>query len=283
MNNFKETPLGIFIRRFSRNKVAIIAFLYVLFLLFISVFGREVAPYDSRAFDYSNILATPSPEHIFGTDEFGRDIFSRLLVGTRLTLSVSLTAVTFAMVIGSVLGLISGYVGGLFDNLLMRICDVMFVFPDIILAIAIVAMLGPGLQNVIIAVAVFGIPTFARIMRGAMLALKESLYVEAARSIGVSSFRIIFVHIFPSALSTMVVNYTMRIGTAILAASSLSFLGLGAPPTEEEWGAMLSVGRNYLGVSPHALLFPGLVILLAVLAFNVLGDGLRDALDPKYN
>jgi glutathione transport system permease protein len=283
MYNFKETPFGVFIRRFARNKVAIIAFLYVLFLLFISFFGHEVAPHDPRAFDYGNILAGPSEEHLFGTDEFGRDIFSRLIVGTRLTLSVSLTAVTFAMVIGSVLGLISGYVGGIFDNLVMRICDVMFVFPDIILAIAIVAMLGPGLQNVVIAVAVFGIPTFARIMRGAMLALKENLYVEAARSIGVSNTRIVFVHIFPEALSTMVVNYTMRIGTAILAASSLSFLGLGAPPTEEEWGAMLSVGRNYLGVSPHAILFPGLVILLAVLAFNVLGDGLRDALDPKYN
>jgi len=283
MNNFKETPLGIFIKRFLRNKVAIIALIYILFLLFISIFGREVAPHDPRAFDYDNILASPSAEYLFGTDEFGRDIFSRLIVGSRLTLSVSLTAVTFAMVIGSILGLISGYVGGIFDNILMRICDIMFVFPDIILAIAIVAVLGPGLQNVVISVAIFGIPTFARIMRGAMLSLKESLYVEAARSIGVSNFRIIFIHIFPGALSTMVVNYTMRIGTAILAASSLSFLGLGAPPTEEEWGAMLSVGRNYLGVAPHAVLFPGLVILLAVLAFNVLGDGLRDALDPKYN
>jgi glutathione transport system permease protein len=283
MSNFRETPFGVFIRRFMRNKVAIIAFLYVMFLLFISLFGHDVAPHDPRAFDYGNILAGPSGEHFFGTDEFGRDIFSRLIVGTRLTLSVSLTAVTFAMVIGSILGLISGYIGGFFDNLVMRICDVMFIFPDIILAIAIVAMLGPGLQNVVIAVAIFGIPTFARIMRGAMLALKENLYVEAARSIGVSNARIVFVHIFPEALSTMVVNYTMRIGTAILAASSLSFLGLGAPPTEEEWGAMLSVGRNYLGVSPHAILFPGLVILMAVLAFNVLGDGLRDALDPKYN
>ncbi|MCL2247924.1 MAG: ABC transporter permease subunit [Oscillospiraceae bacterium] len=283
MSTFKESPTGIFLKRFVRNKVAVLAFLYIIFLIFVVIFGREVSPHDPRAFDYGNILAGPSGDNWFGTDEFGRDIFSRLFVGTRLTLSVSMTAVTFAMVIGSALGLISGYIGGAFDNLFMRICDIMFVFPDIILAIAIVAILGPGLQNVIIAVAIFGIPTFARIMRGAMLALKESLYVEAARSIGVSSFRIIFIHIFPGALSTMVVNYTMRIGTAILAASSLSFLGLGAPPGEEEWGAMLSVGRNYLGVAPHAVLFPGLVILLAVLAFNVLGDGLRDALDPKYN
>lgn len=283
MQNFKETPFGIFAKKFLRNKAAVVALLYVLFLLFVSIFGSAVAPHDPRAFDYGNILQGPSSTYFFGTDEFGRDIFSRLLVGTRLTLSVSLTAVTFAMIIGSVLGLISGYIGGIFDNLFMRFCDIMFVFPDIILAIGIVAILGPGLQNVVIAVAIFGIPTFARIMRGAMLGLKGSLYVEAARSIGVSNMRIIFVHIFPGTVSTMVVNYTMRIGTAILAASSLSFLGLGAPPTEEEWGAMLSVGRNYLGVAPHAVLFPGLVILLAVLAFNVLGDGLRDGLDPKYN
>jgi len=283
MKKYKETPFGIFVKKFLRNKAALFALIYVLFLLFVAIFGRQVAPYDPREFDYSNILSGPSGTHFFGTDEFGRDIFSRLLVGTRLTLSVSLSAVTFAMIIGSALGLISGYVGGVFDNLFMRFCDIMFVFPDIILAIGIVAVLGPGLQNVVIAVAIFGIPTFARIMRGAMLALKESLYVEAARSIGVSNARIIFVHIFPGTMSTMVVNYTMRIGTAILAASSLSFLGLGAPPTEEEWGAMLSVGRNYLGVAPHAVLFPGLVILLAVLAFNVLGDGLRDGLDPKYS
>ncbi|MCL2851836.1 MAG: ABC transporter permease subunit [Defluviitaleaceae bacterium] len=282
MENFKNTPFGEFLKKFLRRKTAVVALAFILAMFFVAIFGMQIAPYDPREFDYGNILQSPNADNIFGTDEFGRDIFSRVLVGTRLTLSVSLTAVTFAMVFGTILGLVSGYLGGIFDNIFMRICDVMFAFPDIILAIAIVAVLGPGLQNVIIAVAVFGVPTFARIMRGAMLSLKQSLYVEAARSIGVSSFRIIFVHIFPGAFSTMIVNYTMRIGTAVLAAASLSFLGLGASPTEEEWGAMLSIGRNYLGVAPHAVLFPGLAILLTVLAFNLLGDGLRDALDPKY-
>ena len=279
---FYNTPFGIFLKKFLRHKTALGAFIFIIMLAFIAVFGRSIAPQDPRAFDFENILVSPNANNPFGTDEFGRDIFSRVLVGTRLTLSVSLTAVTSAMVIGSILGLISGYVGGLFDNLFMRLCDIMFAFPDIILAIAIVAILGPGLFNVIIAVAVFGIPSFARIMRSAMLALKQSLYVEAARSLGASPMRIIFVHIFPGTVSTMVINYTMRIGTAVLAAASLSFLGLGAPPTEEEWGAMLSVGRNYLGVAPHAVFFPGLAILITVLAFNLLGDGLRDALDPKY-
>ena len=282
MERFKNTPFGEFLKKFLRRKTAVAALVFILAMFVVAVFGTHIAPHNPRDFDYSNILQPPNSDNIFGTDEFGRDIFSRVLVGTRLTLSVSLSAVTFAMVLGTVLGLVSGYLGGVFDNVFMRICDVMFAFPDIILAIAIVAVLGPGLQNVIIAVAVFGIPTFARIMRGAMLSLKQSLYVEAARSIGVSSFRIIFVHIFPGAFSTMIVNYTMRIGTAVLAAASLSFLGLGASPTEEEWGAMLSIGRNYLGVAPHAVLFPGLAILFTVLAFNLLGDGLRDALDPKY-
>jgi glutathione transport system permease protein len=278
----RNSPIGEFLRKFWRRKTAIAALFFILMMFFIAVFGSSLAPYNPKTYDYSNTLKPPSSAHLFGTDEFGRDIFSRILAGARLSLSVSLSAVTFSAVFGTVLGLISGYIGGLFDNIVMRVCDTMFAFPDIILAIAIVAILGPGLQNVIIAVAVFGIPSFARLMRGAMLALKQSLYVEAARSIGVKSSRIIFVHIFPGAFSTMLVNYSMRIGTAILAAASLSFLGLGAKPTDDEWGAMLSVGRNYLGTAPHAVLFPGLVIMLTVLAFNLLGDGLRDALDPKY-
>ncbi|MDR1704892.1 MAG: ABC transporter permease subunit [Clostridiales bacterium] len=278
----RNSPFREFLRKFWRRKTAIIALIFILMMFFIAVFGASLAPYDPKTYEYSNTLQPPSSAHLFGTDEFGRDIYSRILAGARLSLSVSLSAVTFSAVFGTVLGLISGYIGGLFDNIVMRVCDTMFAFPDIILAIAIVAILGPGLQNVIIAVAVFGIPSFARIMRGAMLALKQSLYVEAARSIGVKSSRIIFVHIFPGAFSTMLVNYSMRIGTAILAAASLSFLGLGAKPTDDEWGAMLSVGRNYLGTAPHAVLFPGLVIMLTVLAFNLLGDGLRDALDPKY-
>jgi glutathione transport system permease protein len=277
----QSSPFRQFCRKFIKRKTALIALIYLVFLIIVMLFGRQIAPNDPRAFNYANILSPPTTEYWFGTDEFGRDIFSRVLVGTRLTMSVSLSAVTFAAVIGTILGLLSGYLGGVFDSIVMRICDAMFAIPDIILAIGIMAILGPGLQNVVIALAIFGIPSFARIMRGAMLALKQSLYVEAARSIGVKKKRIIFIHIFPGALSTLIVNYSMRIGAAILSAAALSFLGLGARPTEEEWGAMLSVGRNYLGVAPHAVLYPGLVILVTVLAFNLFGDGLRDALDPK--
>jgi len=277
-----NSPFRDFLRKFVRRKTALIALVFIVVMIFVAFFGADIAPYDPKEFDYSRTLQPPSVNHFFGTDEFGRDIFSRILAGAQLSLSVSVSAVTFSAVLGSALGLTSGYLGGIVDDLVMRICDAMFSFPDIILAIAIVAILGPGLQNVIIAVAIFGIPTFARIMRGAMLALKQSLYVEAARSIGVKSSRIIFVHIFPSAFSTMVVNYSMRIGTAILAAAALSYMGLGARPNEEEWGAMLTAGRDYLGVAPHAVIFPGLAILFTVLAFNQLGDGLRDALDPKF-
>lgn len=276
-----NSPFKIFIKKFVRRKTSVVAAIFIVLLLLMALFGEYLAPYGAKEFDYANLLSGPTSLHPFGTDDFGRDILSRIIVGSRLSLSVSLSAVTFAAVFGTALGLVSGYFGGLLDKIVMRICDIMFSFPDIILAIAIVAVIGPGLQNVIVAVAIFGVPSFARIMRGAMLSLKQSLYVEAAKSIGVKNSRIIFVHIFPGAFSTMIVNYTMRIGTAILSASSLSFLGMGAKPTDAEWGAMLSMGRTYLSTAPHVVFFPGFAIFLTVLAFNLLGDGLRDALDPK--
>lgn len=276
-----NSPFRIFLKKFLSRKIAVIAFFFIVFMFGVAIFGANFAPFGVNEPDYINLLAPPGGAHFFGTDELGRDIFSRILVGTRLSLSVSLSAVTFAAFFGTLLGLVSGYFGGFIDNLVMRICDIMFSFPDIILAIAIVAVIGPGLQNVVIAVAIFGIPTFARIMRGAMIDLKQSLYVEAAKSIGVKNNRIIFYHIFPGAFSALIVNYTMRIGQAILSAAGLSFLGMGAKPTDAEWGAMLSVARNYIKVAPHMVLFPGLAIFLTVLAFNLVGDGLRDALDPK--
>lgn len=276
-----NSPFQIFIKKFMTRKTSVAALVYIIFLLILVLSGDKIAPYGANEFDYQSLLKVPSAAHLFGTDEFGRDILSRVIAGSRLSLVVSLSAVTFAAFFGTVLGLISGYFGGIPDRIMMRLCDVMFSFPDIILAIAIVAVLGPGLENVLIAVAIFGVPSFARIMRGAMLALKQNLYVEAARSIGVRNSGIIFKHIFPGAFSALIVNYTMRIGTAILSAASLSFLGMGAKPTDAEWGAMLSTGRSYIGVAPHVVFFPGFAILLTVLAFNLLGDGLRDALDPK--
>ena len=222
----------------------------------------------------------PAPP-IFGTDHYGRDILSRLLAGTRLTLGVSLSSVVVGAALGTVLGLLAGYYGGIIESLVMRASDVLFSFPDILLAIAIVALLGPGIINVFIAVMVFTVPSFARIMRSATLAVKGSLYVEVAQSLGCKDSRLLFVHIFPGTIQSLIVNFTMRIGSAIMAASSLSFLGFGANVTDPEWGAMLSQSRSYLNVAPHMVYFPGLVIFVTVLAFNLFGDGLRDTLDPK--
>ncbi|MDD7401863.1 MAG: ABC transporter permease subunit [Eubacteriales bacterium] len=268
-------------KRLFRRKTAIFGLAIILVLVFISIFGQAVAPYDYEAYDYMNTLQGPSAEHWFGTDHYGRDIFSRIVVGSRLTLGVALSSVIVGAAIGAVLGLLAGYYGHFLDSLIMRSADVLFAFPDILLAIAIVAILGSGIVNVWIAVMIFTVPSFARMVRSATLSVKSSLYVEAAQSIGANDRRLLSRHIMPGTMQTFIVNFTMRIGSAIMAASSLSFLGFGADVTDPEWGAMLSQGRTYMDISPHMVLFPGLVIFLTVLAFNLLGDGLRDALDPK--
>ncbi|HAX50689.1 ABC transporter permease [Muricomes intestini] len=272
-----------FVKKFTKRKTAVISFIFIVLLLLAAILGPYIAPYDASQADYSNLLQGPSAAHIWGTDEFGRDVFSRLLAGTRLSLASALSATIVGTALGILFGLIAGFYGGWIDSLIMRCCDILFSFPDILLAIAIVAILGPGMINVIIAVAVFTVPSFARIIRSATISVKESLYVEVARSIGCKNWRILWVHIFPGTIQSMIVNFTMRVGTAILAASSLSFLGFGANVTEPDWGAMLSQGRNYLNTAPHIVLFPGILIFLTVLAFNLLGDGLRDTLDPKMS
>ena len=269
-----------FIKKFLKRKTAVAAFIVMCFLLLIAIIGPQLAPYAPNAYDYNNILAGPSAAHLFGTDQFGQDIFSRILAGAPLTLGVSLSSVIVGAAIGTVLGLLAGYYGGWIEMLVMRGADVLS-FPDILLAIAIVAILGPGILNVFIAVAVFTVPSFARMMRSATLAVKGSLYVEVAQSLGCKDGRILFVHIFPGTIQTLIVNFTMRIGSAIMAASSLSFLGFGANVTDPEWGAMLSQSRSYLSTAPHMVYFPALVIFITVLAFNLFGDGLRDTLDPK--
>ena len=253
----------------------------MVLLLIIALIGPYIAPYDPSEFDYENILTPPTAEHWFGTDQFGQDIFSRILAGAPLTLGVSLSSVVVGAALGTVLGLLAGYYGGWIEMLVMRGADVLFSFPDILLAIAIVALLGPGIINVFIAVAVFTVPSFARMMRSATLTVKNSLYVEVARSLGCKDGRILFLHIFPGTIQSLIVNFTMRIGSAIMAASSLSFLGFGADVTEPEWGAMLAQSRTYLNTAPHMVYFPALVIFITVLAFNIFGDGLRDTLDPK--
>ena len=279
--NSVRSPAAEFWRKFRRKKVGLVSGLFIVILLIIAVAGPSIAPYPMEKPDYSQILAGPSPAHWAGTDEFGRDILSRILVGTRISLWVGFSSVFLGAVLGTILGLVSGFYGKWLDSVIMRFCDILFAFPGILLAIGIIAILGPGLGNVIVAVSIYGIPVFARLVRGNTLALKASVYVEAAITLGAKKSRIIWKHIFPGTLSTIIVYFTMRIGMAILTASSLSFLGLGAQPPTPEWGAMLSNGRAYLNTSPHVVLFPGIALFLSVLAFNLFGDELRDALDPK--
>ena len=278
-----RTPFSEFLRKFKKQRTAMVTLGFIILLVFIAFTAEHIVPFGVDEFDYANILNPPSSKHWFGTDEFGRDIFSRILCGTWISLSVGLFSVTMGAVFGTILGLIAGYYGKIVDSLIMRICDTLFAFPGIILAIAIVALMGPGLYNVIIAVTVFGTPSFARLVRSSTLALKNSTFVQAARNSGCGNLRILFRHILPGALPNIIIQFSMNIGTSILTASGLSFLGMGAQPPMPEWGLLLSTGRNYMFITWHTTLFPGLAIFLTVLCFNLLGDGLRDALDPKLS
>lgn len=276
-----QNRVKVFIKKFAKRKAALVSLIFLLLLVIIAVISPYIVPYDPAAPDYSHLLEGPSSQHLLGTDEFGRDVLSRVMVGSRLSLTCALSAVIAGAALGTILGLLAGYYGGILESIIMRVSDVLFAFPDILLAIAIVAIIGPGTLNVIIAVAVFTVPSFARIMRSATIQVKGSLYVEVAKSLGCSDHRILWTHIFPGTVQSMIVNFTMRIGTAILAAASLSFLGYGADVTVPEWGSMLSTARNYMTTAPHLVYVPGVLIFLTVLAFNLLGDGLRDTLDPK--
>ncbi|WP_067702698.1 MULTISPECIES: glutathione ABC transporter permease GsiD [unclassified Erwinia] len=277
-----RTPWHEFWRRFRRQPVAIAAGLFVLLLIVVAVLAPWLAPFDAENyFDYDRLTEGPSLMHWFGVDSLGRDIFSRVLLGTRLSLISGFVSVAIGAAIGTALGLLAGYYEGWWDRIIMRISDVLFAFPGILLAIAVVAIMGTGMSNVIIAVAIFSIPAFARLVRGNTLVLKHMTYIESARSIGASDLTILVRHILPGTLSSIVVYFTMRIGTSIITAASLSFLGLGAQPPTPEWGAMLNEARADMVMAPHVAVFPSLAIFLTVLAFNLLGDGLRDALDPK--
>ncbi|HEY1328804.1 MAG TPA: glutathione ABC transporter permease GsiD [Casimicrobiaceae bacterium] len=277
-----RTPWSEFWRKFKRQKVALVAGAFVLLLVLVAILGPWIVPYDAESyFDYDKLNAPPSLSHWFGVDALGRDIFSRIVMGARISLAAGFISVAVGAIVGTALGLAAGYFEGWWDRVIMRICDVLFAFPGILLAIAIVAILGGGMINVIVAVAIFSIPTFARLVRGNTLALKHLTYVEAARSLGASDATIITRHIFPGTISAVIVYFSLRIGTSIITAASLSFLGLGAQPPTPEWGAMLDAARADMLTAPHEAIFPALAIFLTVLAFNLLGDGLRDALDPK--
>jgi glutathione transport system permease protein len=277
-----RTPWAEFWRKFRRQKVALVAGVFVLLLVAVAILAPWIVPYDAENyFDYDKLNAPPSAQHWLGVDALGRDIFSRILMGARISLAAGFISVAVGAVVGTILGLIAGYFEGWWDRVIMRICDLLFAFPGILLAIGIVAILGGGMANVIVAVAIFSIPTFARLVRGNTLALKHLTYVEAARSLGASDATIIGRHIFPGTISAVVVYFSLRIGTSIITAASLSFLGMGAQPPTPEWGAMLDAARADMLTAPHEAIFPALAIFLTVLAFNLLGDGLRDALDPR--
>ena len=279
-----RTPWTEFWRKFKKQPVALAAGVFVLLLIVIAIIAPYIVPYDpSNYFDYDALNAGPSKAHWFGVDSLGRDILSRILAGSRISLSAGLLSVVIGAVIGTFFGLLAGYYEGWWDRIVMRVADVLFAFPGILLAIGVVAILGNGMVNVVCAVAIFSIPAFARLVRGNTLSLKHLTYIEAARSIGASDWTIIVRHILPGTISSVVVYFTMRIGTSIITAASLSFLGLGAQPPTPEWGAMLNEARADMVTAPHIALFPSLAIFVTVLAFNLLGDGLRDALDPKLD
>jgi peptide/nickel transport system permease protein len=267
--------------RFSRNKLAVAGLIIIIFFIFVAIFADYLMPYDPYKIDIRNRLKGPSKEHWLGTDDLGRDVLSRLILGTRVSLKVGLIVVGISATIGTVIGLISGYAGGWIDNLIMRVVDILLAFPGILLALAIVAILGPGIDHVIFALTFTGWVGYARVVRGEVLTIKEEEYILAAKSSGIKNIVILFKYILPNALSPIIVLATFGIAGAIIAESSLSFLGLGVKPPEPSWGSILNVGRRYIMVSPHLSIFPGIFIMIVVLALNFIGDGLRDALDPR--
>ncbi|MDQ0484079.1 nickel transporter permease [Guptibacillus hwajinpoensis] len=266
---------------FRRNKLAMVGMGIVLFFILLAIFAGVIAPEGINEQKLSERLQAPSASHWFGTDDFGRDVLSRIIYGARISLWVGFFAVLGSAAVGSLLGLVAGYYGRLVDTIISRIFDIMLAFPSILLAIAVVAVLGPSLRNALIAIAIINIPNFGRLVRSRVLSVKQEEYVMAARAVGMKDSRIIFHHVLPNSLAPIIVQGTLAIATAILEAAALSFLGLGAQAPQPEWGKMLADSRSYIIQAPWTVFFPGLAIMLTVLGFNLLGDGLRDALDPK--
>ena len=267
--------------RLSKSPLAMFGLAIILLLIFCALFAEAISPYSPIKQDLMHMFETPSAEHWLGTDEFGRDILSRLIYGARVSLQVGFIAVGIALVVGGMLGAVSGYYSGWLDNSIMRVMDVLLSIPRTLLAIAIVAALGPSLMNLMIAVGISAVPTYARIVRGSVLSIRSMEFIEAARAVGSSDLRIILRHILPNSMAPIIVQSTLGVASAILNAAGLSFIGLGIQPPNPEWGAMLSGGRQYIRDFPHMTLYPGLAIMFTILALNFLGDGLRDALDPK--
>ncbi|GEN88143.1 nickel transporter permease [Oceanobacillus sp. FSL W8-0428] len=268
-------------RRLRKNRFAVAGLIIIIFFLILGLVAPLLTSYSFQEQNLANRLQPPSGEHWMGTDDLGRDIFTRIAYGARVSLQVGFFAVTGALVFGTLLGIIAGYFGRWVDMIISRVFDILLAFPSILLAIAIVAILGASLQNALIAIAIINIPIFGRIVRSRVISLREEEYIMAARAQGMKNGRIIFRHILPNSITPIIVQSTLGFGTAILEAAALGFLGLGAQPPTPEWGQMLASSREFIQLAPWTLLMPGLSIMLVVLGFNLIGDGLRDILDPK--
>ena len=267
--------------RLKRNKLALFGLFLVVALVVIAISAGKIAPYDPIAIALKESLKPPSLAHLMGTDVLGRDVFSRIIYGARASLVIGVVATSISLVIGVVVGAIAGYYGGWIDSIMMRITDIFFAFPFFLLAIAIMTFLGPSFINVFIALGVVGWTNYARLVRGQVISVKESDYVEAAHAVGAKDFRIIWKHVLPNTLAPIIVYTTMNIGGVILAEAGLSFLGIGVQPPAPSWGLMLSEASNFIFNAPWMVIWPGVAIFLTVLGYNLLGDGLRDALDPR--
>lgn len=276
-----ESLLGPALRRLRANRAAMAGLAIVLLLMVAALAAPLLTRYDPLAPELANRLQPPGAAHWLGTDDLGRDILTRIIYGARVSLQVGIASVLVAVLLGVPLGAMAGYFGGIVDNLIMRGMDIMLAFPGILLAIAIVAVVGPSLHNAMLAIGIVSIPVYARVVRASVLSLKEKEFIDAARVAGAHHFRIILRHALPNSLSPLIVQATLGVATAILDAAALSFLGLGAQPPTPEWGAMLSQGRAFLRLAPWVTFFPGLAIMLLVMGLNLFGDGLRDALDPR--
>ncbi|MGN7329555.1 ABC transporter permease [Bacillus pumilus] len=266
---------------FFQHKLAVIGSVIVFLFLILAIFAPLIAPFGINEQSLGERFSAPSAAHWFGTDDFGRDIFSRVVHGARISLWVGFFSVLGSVILGTLLGLIAGYGGRVLDAVISRLFDILLAFPSILLAIAIVSILGPSLQNALIAIAIINVPTFGRLVRSKVLSIKQEEYVLAAKAVGMSHRRIVLRHFLPNSLVPVIVQATLAIGTAIIEAAALGFLGLGAQAPSPEWGKMLADARPYLVQAPWTLIFPGVAIMLTVLGFNLMGDGLRDTLDPK--
>ncbi|MGI8747126.1 MAG: ABC transporter permease [Deinococcus sp.] len=269
------------LRRFVANRLALAGLLLIVLFTLAAVLAPWIAPADPAKQDFSALLHAPGGGHLLGSDELGRDTFSRVLYGARISLSAGLVSVSLALVVGTLLGLVAGFVGGWLDELIGRTVDALLAFPFLILAIALAAILGPSLQNTMLAIAIVTTPAFARVTRGQVLAQRELEYVQAAKALGAGQWRTLLRHVLPNIASPLIVQTTLAIAEAVLAESTLSFLGLGVQPPAPSWGSMLNTARGYLQTAPWLALAPGVAIFLTVLALNLPGDGLRDALDPR--